>query len=630
MIDLEHVMERIAQITSGDTAIRLTIRGDRAYSEPGAITLPSIERYGTVFGGEHVDAERLMHGLADHEIGHAADSDHDLLAKAEKELGRAYKVLVNALEDGYVEGRRGILYPGSRYNLRKKNEWFWSASFVFGQRSVRERLADPEMNTWWRFILALAMVVRPYGGVSLEQIEHAAPDIGELLRLVEDLLDELPATYAKPRQSHVVEALARRVWDRLMEHAEEPPEGEGGEGDEERDGGGEESDEMPAGYLDLERFERERDTSPLNPEEAIAVTVRKVFEQPENLRPYVVFDQTFDLERDFSRELTDALSQRYAQLQEEAAAATDELVYAFETALQDREMGRMSFDGDEEGDIDPALLPAFSMGVLPPEDLWIDYRAEQVGGRAAVAILIDCSGSMGNGIGRKLDPKTGEIVPDPSASHVARLCAIASHEALKRCQVPHEINGFTTIDSGHVRHGHYPWAENLREPFTKHFRDLGKACRAARARGTDLTQFARTWRGSDRDLSLPIYGTFKGFGHEDGRGLVLVAGLANNLDGEAVLWQARRLAQRPEERKVMVVLSDGYPAGSHDNAQGARYLSEAVERALGAGIELYGIGIKSDAVQAFYPHWWVCNDLADLPEVMMRALTETIVKVGEV
>lgn len=643
--DLENTMERIGRILTADSTLRVEIRGDQAFAEPGRVVLPSIDRY------EHLgaeNAERLLHGLVDHECGHAADSDFDYSQRAH-EVDPAFKLLFNAIEDGYVEARRGYLYAGSHYNLGQKNAWFWSTDLDEKQRSVEHRLQDPEHDQWEKFILGLTLALRPDGGVTLEMIEAADARTGMMLRTVWPIVEHIPSLMVESQQSAHCYAATEQIWAIFRPPPPPPPPPGGGGGEPDPDakptpkrkgsdpgapppppptsGGGSEKarEEMCEQGVDpemvLERYTKnENKGGCLNPEDAITSAMRKVFDDPADTHPYIVFDPSFDLERDFSSEFTDTLSKAYERDFLTASTITDELVSTLESALFAKRERRLSFSGDEEGEIDVPMLAEYAVGAARSEDLWVDYTAEEDGDHAAVALLVDCSGSMGNGM------EYGEF----SKSYLARLCAIAMHEALKRVQVQHEISGFTTIANEDANT--HPWAQNREAAYTEHFAQLRRVCIEAHNRGTDLSKFARTCAGDPNDpgthLTVPIYGVFKGFDTEESRGLVLIAGLAANLDGEAILWQARRLARRSERRKVLLVLSDGYPAGSHDNAAGAKHLTDAVQRALACGIEVYGIGINSDAVRKFYPHSWVCRNLSELPTILFRALLETVVETG--
>ena len=77
--------------------------------------------------------------------------------------------------------------------------------------------------------------------------------------------------------------------------------------------------------------------------------------------------------------------------------------------------------------------------------------------------------------------------------------------------------------------------------------------------------------------------------------------LKENIDGEAILWAARRLLDRPEQRKVLIVISDGAPvdqATLENNADKEildRHLREVIREIEGtSGVELAAIGVKHD------------------------------------
>lgn len=93
-------------------------------------------------------------------------------------------------------------------------------------------------------------------------------------------------------------------------------------------------------------------------------------------------------------------------------------------------------------------------------------------------------------------------------------------------------------------------------------------------------------------------------------------GMNTNVDGESLLYAAQRLAARNEERKVMIVLSDGQPVG---NGTGA-HLRDTVRMLEKSGIECIGIGICSNAVQRYYRKNCVLNNASELPQLVMREL----------
>jgi len=100
-----------------------------------------------------------------------------------------------------------------------------------------------------------------------------------------------------------------------------------------------------------------------------------------------------------------------------------------------------------------------------------------------------------------------------------------------------------------------------------------------------------------------------------------ISGNGANCDGESVRWAAQRLSLSRKKRKIMMVLSDGYPQCSCKSTEILNSdLRLAVREITRYGIETIGIGIMSDAVSYFYPKHLVLKKLADLPTAVMREL----------
>lgn len=94
--------------------------------------------------------------------------------------------------------------------------------------------------------------------------------------------------------------------------------------------------------------------------------------------------------------------------------------------------------------------------------------------------------------------------------------------------------------------------------------------------------------------------------------------LNGNPDAVAVMVARSRLMARKNKRKVMIVLSDGSPASFLTDGHGA--LKRAVKEAIDAGIEVYGIGINSNAVKSFYPNHKVVGDYSKLSVALLDVL----------
>jgi cobaltochelatase CobT len=103
--------------------------------------------------------------------------------------------------------------------------------------------------------------------------------------------------------------------------------------------------------------------------------------------------------------------------------------------------------------------------------------------------------------------------------------------------------------------------------------------------------------------------------------------LKENIDGEALDWAHRRLLARPEQRKVLMVISDGAPVDDATLSVNSgnylerhlRHMIEDIERR--SPVELIAIGIGHD-VTRYYSRAVTIVDAEELAGVMMEKLTE--------
>jgi len=318
-------------------------------------------------------------------------------------------------------------------------------------------------------------------------------------------------------------------------------------------------------------------------------------------------------------DLSDARDAVDVAIEATCAATVAPLVSAFEAGLRARKERRL-VPGSDEGIVDTEMLAAYSAGGASSDEIFMSLTPDE-SRDTAVSILVDCSASMGHG------DHAG------SKSHTARLATQAMVMALETLAVPVEVTGFTSLDSADA--GYMRKWRALGNPATAPntdlaFAELREGLAKQESLGVSATRFAReiyrdSRSSSHANLLLPMYAVFKHFDSALG-GLGGMTGVHENLDGEAVLWAARRLVERHEPRKVMFVLSDGVPAGSRSSEQGARYLRECVEQMIENGIEVYAIGIKTESVKNYYPRHVVVNDLKDLATTALDALTEMLVE----
>lgn len=88
----------------------------------------------------------------------------------------------------------------------------------------------------------------------------------------------------------------------------------------------------------------------------------------------------------------------------------------------------------------------------------------------------------------------------------------------------------------------------------------------------------------------------------------------NNWDEEHLLFAHRRLMQRPEEEKIIIITSDGQPNGD------ATHLVRTVNRLEKLGVRVIGVGVVDPFVEQIYPNHIVVQDLSQLSTELVNIL----------
>jgi cobaltochelatase CobT len=235
----------------------------------------------------------------------------------------------------------------------------------------------------------------------------------------------------------------------------------------------------------------------------------------------------------------------------------------------------------EEGILDASKLPRViidpfnSLSYKKEKD--IDFKD------TVVTLLIDNSGSMR---GRPIT--------------IAAICADILSRTLERCSVKVEILGFTTLNwkGGKSREA---WMKNKKNNPGR----LNDLCHI-------IYKSADTpWRRAKNNL-----------------GLMLKEGiLKENIDGEAILWAHNRLKKRKEERKVIMVISDGAPVDDSTlSVNSGNYLEQHLKKVVkwveaSKDIEINAIGIGHD-VSNYYEKAIKIADVQELGDAMVDQLVE--------
>jgi len=243
----------------------------------------------------------------------------------------------------------------------------------------------------------------------------------------------------------------------------------------------------------------------------------------------------------------------------------------------------------EEGILDAARLARVVANPTTP--LSFKQEKDTEFRDTVVTLLIDNSGSMR---GRPIS--------------IAAICADVLARTLERCQVKVEILGFTTRAWKGGR-GREKWLEDGRPVNPGRLNDLRHIIyKAADA----------PWRRSRPNL-----------------GLMMKEGLLKeNIDGEALEWAYRRMMNRPEARRILMVISDGAPVDDSTLSVNPASILEKNLRDVIAMIEkrrqvdLIAIGIGHD-VTRYYQHAVTITDVEQLAGAMteqLAALFETDAK----
>lgn len=300
-------------------------------------------------------------------------------------------------------------------------------------------------------------------------------------------------------------------------------------------------------------------------------------------QPYRVFSKDFDETSHASQLATnEQLAQWRLELDEHIAVhgrLVRRLASRLQRVLLAQQKRQWQFDL-EEGQLDSARLARIVTDPLVP--LSFKAESETPFRNTTITLLIDNSRSM---LGRPI--------------MIAAACADILARTMERCGVTVEILGFTTC---HLHGG----------CSTEAWQQLGSPENPGRL--NDLRHIIyksadTSYRSSRRNLGLMLDRDI----------------LKQNIDGEALTWAYQRLNKRPEQRRILMTISDGAPVdtstlGANAGDYLARHLQSVVddiERS--KNVELMAIGIGHD-VGRFYSQAVSVFDARQLGPVMLGQL----------
>ena len=311
--------------------------------------------------------------------------------------------------------------------------------------------------------------------------------------------------------------------------------------------------------------------------------IQKMNSHSENKEYYIYTSEFDEIAKAESLETNEEISKLRKNLDQQLISFQD-LITKLANKLQRQLLAKQNraweFDL-EEGLLDSSKLTRIIID--PQNSLSFKKEKDLEFKDTVVTLLIDNSGSMR---GRPIT--------------IAAICADILSRTLERCSVKVEILGFTTKNwkGGKSRE---EWNKKNKPKNPGRLNDLRHI----------IYKSADThWRQSKKNL-----------------GLMLKEGLLKeNIDGEAISWAFNRLKKRREERKIMMVISDGAPVDDSTlSVNSGDFLEKHLKKIVKYienkdDIEILAIGIGHD-VSRYYKKAIKITDVQELGDVMIDQLS---------
>ncbi|MDE3061295.1 MAG: cobaltochelatase subunit CobT, partial [Pseudomonadota bacterium] len=517
----------------------------------------------------------VIRGEADHAAFavryHDAALHHKLRPK-----GGAGAAVFDMLEDVRVDALGGIYLTGVRYNLAQR----------FDQRSKSRNTANPSEKLLATLESQARRVLQQLPETSEQGVKSAMPILAKMQEKIAS-----QKAFAK-LSLELIDIISKDL------HAPERGKDTGGqelledsvpsEGEDNETGAASAGTASPQGKPHFalvpggpaaageERSPEENEEAgapayPLNhPEEAPVPAYRAYTTQ---------FDQVISASQLATPSELENLRRQLDQKLTQFQSLTARLASRLQRLLLARQARQWLYD-QEDGMIDSNKLARI---VIHPDERQI-YKVEKDSEfrDTVVTLLIDNSGSM-----------RGRPVT------IAALSADILSRTLERCGVKVEILGFTTRE-WKGGSSYKQWVKDGRPAHPGRLNDLRHIIYKSADAG---------WRRARKNLGLML---------KDGI-------LKENIDGEAILWAVDRLMKRPEQRRILMVISDGAPVDDSTlSANGGNYLDAHLREVIHkveteTPIELVAIGIGHD-VTRYYKRAVKISDIDKLGETMTEQL----------
>ena len=499
--------------------------------------------------------------------------------------------LIKVMEDSRVEILGSMNYPGIATNIKSK---FDDKCKLYESFEDHEDHLEIALETWLRN-LCLPNIESNNSGLFLkywgkvfdnqetelkDKLKESLNDQSKFQEIAEDFLNNLNIDQEESEQEESdledeneqeEESASESGEDEESQESESSSELDNQEGDEETD--------ADSGDIDEDAIVDENQEIMTNQswlESLVGQT---------STFSYKVYTRNFDEEikaEDLcSPEELQRLRKHLDQLMGPSKTTISKLAHRLQRFLMAQQNRSWEFN-KEEGMLDSARLHKIITDPLTPLTYKIEKDTEFRD--TSVSLLVDSSGSMR---GRSMT--------------VAAICADIISTTLERCNVKTEVLGFTTKQwkGGESRK---LWMENGKPENPGRLNDI---------RHIIFKSADTPWRRGQKNF-----------------GLMLREGLLKeNVDGEALIWAHDRLARRTEQRKILMVISDGAPVDDSTlSTNPTNFLDLHLRQVIHSietksDINLIAIGIGHD-VTRYYKNAVTIHRAEELGGAMLEQLTD--------
>lgn len=587
--EFETVLERLARILAEEYEIIIIFRHDCCMTDGRRIYLPVIP--------DNASDEFLgaIQGFLDHEVGHIIDSNFGAFARLEYSDRKRWNIL-QALEDTRIEYRQRKRWRGAGVNLNRCNDWAlkqlkeqWDKLTAFGKMTSGIVVFGCDGKQHW----FAQEVLKPDAELwaQLEKVEDLIeetkllPDTDSTLEQVDRLMARLQMKEEQePSQPPAEEPDPQSDPQQGQQQKQEPGDpggpgqgqqkqepGEPGEPGDPGQPGGSDPGEGPAepehsSFLDADDEQIRADEQIRSRHNMIRQHCAQGISKNDR---YMIYST----EGDKIETITDGDKVETMRFLKESRRLVNVLLKRMRLNLLSIAQDRWE-SGQYRGKVDPSAVFRVTMGTSKKV---FRKRVQAPSFDTRASLWVDHSGSME---GFKLD--------------LACKAAMLFGEVLHELKIPFEICGYSTTD-------HHTGGARFRQ--------------ATSAEQEVYTRWGNHWVG--------IYKSFdEDWRHVRHRCYRMTRNQKyNTYDGESIRLAAARLLRHSEKRKILFVFNDGQPCPNIGafGPQHARYLKE-VAKEVERVVELFAVGICSDAVKEYYANSVVVNELEDLPRIMLTQL----------